>query len=58
MFLVVLLTEFLRLIRRRALKTVVVLVLYAQNVHAVVLHLVLALVVVRHVALLPLVILR
>ena len=58
MFLVVLLTEFLRLVRRRALKTVVVLVLHAQNVHSVVLHLVLSLVVVRHVALLPLVILR
>jgi len=58
MFLVVFLPEFLRLIRGSSLQTVVVVVLNSQNIHPVVLHLVLALMVVGHIALLPLVILR
>ena len=58
MFLVVFLAEFLRLVWGGALKAVVVVVLDSENIHPVVLHLVLALVVVGHVALLPLVILR
>lgn len=58
MFLVVLLSKLLGLVRRCALQAVVVVVLHTQHVHPVVLHLVLALVVVRHVALLTLVILR
>ena len=58
MFLVVLLSELLGLVRRSALQPVVVVVLNSQHIHPVVLHLVLPLVVVGHVALLALVILR
>ena len=58
MFLVVFLAELLRLVRGGSLQAVVVVVLDSQNIHPVVLHLVLALVVVSHIALLPLVILR
>ena len=58
MFLVMLHTKFLGLVGRGALKTVIVMVLHSQHVHPIVLHLVLALMVVRHIALLPLVILR
>ena len=58
MLLVMFLPEFLRLVGRSSLQTVVVVVLNSLHIHPVVLHLVLALVVVRHVALLALVILR
>ena len=51
-------SELLGLVRRSSLQAIVVLGLDSKNVHPVVLHLVLSLVVVSHSALLALVILR